>query len=358
MNRSSARKHAMRIPEVLLISLVWIALIASPYLFGERDNKADWHRLLNPLEMLIPLSVAFLVNRFILVPLILFRNEKSRYILSTAMLITAVTVITFFIFEFNHRKRPPPPLPPDMSAPSARPPSDQQQPVPPYVNVLIFSILLVGFDTGLRMSVRLAESEQEKALLEKEHMRTQLTLLRNQVSPHFFMNTLNNIHSLIDLDASGAKEAVIRLSSLMRYLLYESGEGTTSLKNELAFIKSYIDLMKLRFTENVQISVHLPDRIPDKQVPPFLLTPFIENAFKHGISYKEKSYIAVEVALDDRRLILIVKNSIAREVKKDPLSGIGIENSRKRLDLLYGSAYHLDLLSDGQEFRVNLSIPV
>jgi len=226
------------------------------------------------------------------------------------------------------------------------------------MNVMIFSILLVGFDTGLRMAVRLTKSEQEKTILEKENMETQLTMLRNQVSPHFFMNTLNNIHSLIDINTSEAKEAIKRLSSLMRYLLYETESGKTSLKDELDFVKSYIDLMKLRFTENVQITLNLPERIPDKQVSPFLFTALIENAFKHGISYKMKSYIVVDIAVDDSRLLLMVKNSISGEEKQDPPSGIGIENTRKRLDLLFGDNYHLDILNDGTEFNVNLSLPI
>jgi LytS/YehU family sensor histidine kinase len=246
------------------------------------------------------------------------------------------------------------PPPTSFSEPSA----PQPKPIPSYMNVMIFSILIVGFDTGLRMAVKLTESEREKDQLEKENMETQLTMLKNQVSPHFFMNTLNNIHSLIDISTSEAKEAVIRLSNLMRYLLYETASDKTSLKDEMDFITSYIDLMRLRFTENVEITLNLPERIPDKRVSPFLFTAFIENAFKHGISYKTKSYIVVDIAADENRLLLKVKNSIPTEVTQNTPSGIGVENTRKRLDLLYGQNYHLDILNDGNEFNVTLSLPL
>jgi len=226
------------------------------------------------------------------------------------------------------------------------------------MNILIFSILLAGFDTGLRISVRLARSERERTLLERENMETRLTMLRNQVSPHFFMNTLNNIHALIDLNKEEAKEAVIRLSNMMRYLLYETDLSRTSLSNELEFVKSYIDLMKLRYTENINITLNIPDRIPEKRIPPLLFTALIENAFKHGISYKTRSFIMIDFVIDENRLVLMVKNSIGNSEKQDSPSGIGIENTRNRLELLYGKTYHLDILNDGKEFNVNLSIPI
>ena len=376
----SHTKNRMSSFEVLLISVVWIVLISAPFLFGDAADDPSWRSISKPFESLIPLAVVFFVNRFLLVPFILFRGGAPnylRYILSAVALILVATTAFFLIsrqpapgnFQPSPQQRqsqqsPHPPPPPQLgpsSNSSINPPPpgpEQRGPIPLYVNVLIFSILLVGFDTGLRLSVKLVGSEQEKVKLEKEKMETQLTILKNQVSPHFFMNTLNNIHALIDINTTEAKEAVIRLSNMMRYLLYETESGKTSLSSELEFVRSYVDLMKIRYSENVIINLNIPERIPKKQIPPFLFTSLIENAFKHGISYKAKSFVIVDIAIDDNRLLLAVKNSIASQGIKDSPSGIGIDNTRKRLDLLYGDKYHLDILNDGTEFNVNLSIPI
>jgi LytS/YehU family sensor histidine kinase len=234
----------------------------------------------------------------------------------------------------------------------------QPRPIPPFANFLILSILIVGFDTGLRSGLRWMEVENEKVRLEKENLDTQLVLLRNQVSPHFFMNTLNNIHSLVDINTDEAKEAIIKLSRMMRYLLYETETERTTIKKEVEFLESYINLMKLRFSEKVKIVLNIPTAIPEKTIPPFLFISLIENAFKHGISYREESFINIDLVVGEERLLLIVKNSKTDNSQINEYSGIGIENTRKRLALIYGSNYHLDIIDNENLFTVNLSIPL
>ena len=190
-----------------------------------------------------------------------------------------------------------------------RPQPRQPRPMPPFANFLIMSVLIVGFDTGLRSGLRLIESENEKVRLEKENVANQLVLLRNQVSPHFFMNTLNNIHSLIDINSEEAKEAIIKLSKMMRYLLYETETEKTTIKKEVEFLESYVNLMKLRFNEKVRITMNIPSVIPDRSLPPLLFTSLIENAFKHGISYLDESFITIDLVFGEERLLLVVKNS-------------------------------------------------
>ena len=172
------------------------------------------------------------------------------------------------------------------------------------------------------------------------------------------MNTLNNIHSLVDSNTEEAKEAIIKLSRMMRYLLYETETEKTTLKKEVEFLESYINLMKLRFNERVRISLNLPTVIPDISIPPFLFISFIENAFKHGVSYKNESFITIDLIPGKDRLLFVAKNSKTEKPRMDEFSGIGIENSRKRLDLLYGDKYHLDIIDSEELFTVNLSVPV
>ena len=352
----SHTKNRMSSFEVLLISVVWIVLISAPFLFGDAADDPSWRSISKPFESLIPLAVVFFVNRFLLVPFILFRGGAPnylRYILSAVALI--LVVVTAFIliskpaqgnFQPSPQQRqsqqsPHPPPPPQLgpsSNSSINPPPpgpEQRGPIPLYVNVLIFSILLVGFDTGLRLSVKLVGSEQEKVKLEKEKMETQLTILKNQVSPHFFMNTLNNIHALVDISAEEAKEAIIRLSGLMGYMLYESQTEKISVQKEMDFVRSYVELMRIRFTKDVDIELNIPELLPSVSIPPLLTISLIENAFKHGISYEDHSYVHISFSFTDKKMYFEIKNPIHAIPVEKQNSGIGIISSdvHKKLEL-------------------------
>lgn len=230
--------------------------------------------------------------------------------------------------------------------------------LPPLVSFIVVSVLVIGFDTGLQISVRWAQSEQLRVQAEKENVENQLVFLRNQVSPHFFMNTLNNIHALIDINTAEAKESIIKLSRLMRHLLYDSEVELIPLKKEVEFIQNYVELMQLRYSDKVRIDLQIPGQLPDTTIPPLLYTSFVENAFKHGISYQESSYITISISYEAEKLVFDIKNSNPRLQREEESSGIGIENSRKRLDLLYGNRYSLDIKDGKDEFSVNLTIPV
>jgi len=234
----------------------------------------------------------------------------------------------------------------------------QPEPIPAYINLLILSVLLFGFDTGLKIASKWIYSEQQRIVLEKENIETQLAFLKHQISPHFFMNTLNNIHSLIDIDTVEAKKSVIKLSGLMRHLLYESDHEMSSLKSEVDFIRSYVDLMKLRYPKGVKITLNIPEKIPDKSIPPLLFISLLENAFKHGVSYMQESFIDIELSFESDNLQLMITNSKNKGNPKASESGIGIENTRKRLDLLFKDKYILDITDRGNVFITHLTIPV
>jgi len=357
-------------PEVYLIILVWVVLISSPFLFDRNGLKNDWLDYLKPLETLVPIAIVFFINRFILVPVFLIRVKKVnylRYLLAAVFLIITITAISFFLHNPHRDQRYlPPPHPrgllsPESGSTSFSPEAQtaaKPSPMPPYINVLIFSILLTGFDTGLRLSVRLAQSERSKEAMEKAHIRTQLLMLQNQISPHFFLNTLNNIHALIDINMQEAKQAIIQLSGMMRYLLYDTKSDRVPLALELDFIRDYFNLMQIRFTEDVSITVQMPDPVPDKFIPPLLFTSFLENAFKHGVSYQSKSYIALNIKIIDDRLYMNLRNSTIHSATDPPQTGIGLGNSRQRLSLLFGENYVLENTRTESEYIVNLIIPI
>ena len=364
--------------EIALITLVWIVLLAVPVLFREETDNSLWKSVSNQLEILIPVSLLFLVNRFVFVPYFLFQGKLSIFFISVSGALLLFSFGSYFydtkIYlptsnnQENVDRRIPPPRPnsdleqrPEKPPKRENPPKPgqrQPRPVPPFANVIVISVLLLGFDTGMRSGLRWIETENEKIRLEKENVATQLVLLQNQISPHFFMNTLNNIHSLVDKNSTEAKEAIIKLSKMMRYLLYETGSEKTTLKKEIEFLESYINLMKLRYSAKVRINLNLPAFIPEKTIPPFLFLSLIENAFKHGISYREESFIDIDFNIGDNRLLLVIKNSKSGNPQQKEFSGIGIENTRKRLTLLFGNAYHLEIIDCENLFTANLSIPL
>ena len=165
---------------------------------------------------------------------------------------------------------------------------------------------------------------------------------------------------MIDINIETAKDAIIRLSTLMRYLLYDTAQGQTSLKKEVNFIESYITLMQLRFSKKVVITVELPVKIPDLQIPPMLFISFLENAFKHGVSYQADSYVSFSLYLNENDISCIIKNSKhnSKEKHDKSYSGIGLTNIRKSLELLFKNDYTLDIKENDIDFEVQLKIPV
>ncbi len=370
--------NSLRITEFLLIILVWIVLIAAPLLLNY-NSYTNWLQTITPIEVILPLVITFIVNRFILVPNFLFKKRTTIYLAIVTLMIATVTATSYYyndiiinitpssqnepnFMHMPHQEFSPSSIfgPPMGGQPMGGQLGNDMAPpiMPPFINVLIFSVLLVGFDTGLRTSYRFMEAEKEKSQLEVKNVQSQLAFLRNQVSPHFFMNTLNNIHSLIDIDTEEAKESVIQLSKLMRHLLYDSEIDHIDIEKELNFIANYVELMRLRCSNKVKINFNQPKHIPAKKIPPLLFTSYIENAFKHGISYREKSYIYITVLCTNEVFILEVENTNHAKVSDKKSSGIGIENSKKRLDLIYGKDYLLDITENDKIYKIKLTIPL
>lgn len=363
------QKIILKRAEVILITFMWLVIIAAPLLFQNNFDEMTKEEALRPLVMVIPLFILFLINRLILVPKLLFKKLTIQYIISVILLVALLTFGLFFSkslkgpnppmrdqFPMDQRRQAPPHIRGERKPPPPR--KEHRQPLPAYANFLIFSFLLIGFDTGLRTSFQWLKSEKEKEELEKESTSHLLNMLRHQVSPHFFMNTLNNIHTLIDIDAEDAKDSVMKLSKMMRYLLYETANDKTTLRKEIGFIESYIELMKSRVSEKVDIQVNLPENVPERSLPPLLFTSFIENAFKHGISYQKSSFIHINLIADNDRLALQIKNSKGAKVETGEASGIGLENVKKRLELIYGQDYNLDIFDHNDDFSIHLSIPL
>ncbi|QXP59691.1 sensor histidine kinase [Olleya sp. HaHaR_3_96] len=369
MNLEFLNKRNSKIFELIFISSFWLLLFTAPLFFQwfNRDS-IKWNIIINVWFDYLPLLIIFCINRGVLIPFLLFKSRLSFYVLSVVLLIT-LTVLGSITIRKQLNPQQTPPLhgqtllqfPDSNKDLKQRKTGNQEAPLsttPPYINLILLSILLVGFDTGMTLSVKWAQGLQQKAEIQKENIKNELAFLRNQISPHFLMNTLNNIHSLIDFDTKEAKSAIAKLSVLMRHLLYESDATPTTLVKEVNFIKSYIELMKLRFCEEVTILFNLPETLPDITIPSLLFTNILENAFKYGISYENKSFVHINLLLHKNELEFSILNSVHKHKRSEQQPGIGLKNTEKRLKLIYNTNYTFTHAEDGNVFSATIKIPI
>lgn len=321
------------------------------------DRTSVWHVCYN----MLPFLILFAVNNYLLIPRFLKRDHYLTYILTAALTIGIVWLgqcgqFISFIQHYGNGSRPLP------HHDGPRP----LLPLPLFLD-LIYDILIVGVNLAISMIFQNFRARLEQEQLMKEKVENQLTYLKAQINPHFYMNMLNNIHGMIEIDPDKAQNLVIEMSRLMRYMLYDSSKPGIGLSSEVRFIKDYLGIMRVRYPEDtVRFSVRLPDESETRGilVPPLIFLVFIENAFKHGISYSG-SFVSVSLSVKDGRVNFCFMNSVhkadgkptATNPEKEKKSGIGLRNVRRRLDIIYGDRYTLDIQPRENVYTVNLTIP-
>ena len=276
-------------------------------------------------------------------------------------LIKAIFFALFAVFVFMTRMGPDPSLrPPEPEGGFGGPPPDGMRggpmPVNPEILKLLLGVLMLAANLGIKYQFQAQRNAARVQELETENLQRRLDALRYQINPHFFMNTLNNIHALVDIDPEKAKESIVELSRMMRHILYDSGAPTIPLAQELDFLRHYVSLMRMRYSDGVEITLDLPDTDGGAQVPPLVFASFVENAFKHGVSYESTSFIRISLAVDGGKIIFRCANSRQAPLRQDG-SGIGQENVRRRLDLLYGDRYTLHIDQRAGAYELLLVLP-
>lgn len=375
--------------EHIIYTLSWIVLYLSPvmsmYMRMSTNPHIDfsWEEILNAWKFNTVWVVLFAIHNFLLAPILIIKRRTWLYT-ALAMSLLAITMCTLYVMRPDHRMRHPKPLPPteckqcntDKECPECeydRPYSNDPErrkpemrlfsPMPlfgPGEMVAVFGgLLLMGMNLGVKLYFRSQEDAKVLTQIEKHALERQLQYLKYQVNPHFFMNTLNNIHALVDIDPERAKASIVELSKLMRYVLYEGNNKLIPLSREVQFLRNYVQLMSMRYTGNVSISLDVPEVLPDSMLPPLLLVIFVENAFKHGISYRTKSFVEISLQPHGDRLLFSCRNS-RPEIKHDEnmKGGVGLSNVRRRLDLLFPNDYTLDIKEEEDTYTVKLEIPL
>lgn len=282
--------------------------------------------------------VMFYVNYFLLIDRLLFRKRLVHFLVANLFFLVLLTLALnwwheYYFFNIMGNER-------------------HDEPGPPKMMFVIRDATMMALTAALCVAIKMTNNwyvtENERKELEKVRSEAELQNLRNQLNPHFLFNTLNNIYSLIAIDADRAQYAVHDLSRLLRHVLYEDKQQFVALESELVFMRSYIELMSLRLAGNVELQVDLPEKGGNVCVAPLLFITLIENAFKHGTSPTMPSFIHIALRVEGGMVVCRIENSDFPKHDNDRSgSGIGLMNLRKRLELLYPGKYCL--CSEGKD---------
>ena len=298
--------------ENLVYLIVWVTWFLIPTIKWILENTPgvpgdNWNELSRQLLSIVPLFILFLIHNFLILPILIKRGKTGKYFLFCWLLLTAFSIS---LFAFHKRIEP-------------LEKESYNNPFPPEVVMILTGMLVVGGNLANALGFKHIQEEQCIKDLEREKLEAQLKYLKYQ----------------------------------MRYLLYEGDKSTIPLKKEIDLLNQYISLMKLRFDDSVKVSFTYPEVIPKMEVPVLLFISFVENAFKHGVSYKHESFIDISLDYQGDRLLFNCRNSCPEEKSIDEGGGIGITNSRRRLALMYGDDYKMDIINRDNVYTVSVDLP-
>lgn len=355
--------------EVVIYGILWLVVFAlvPVVMYFQGHSTGQSFRFGDVLRIwlgILPFFGLFLLHDLLAAPLWVEKGKPGAYLAVTAALLL---LFGGYLWAVRQDPRPghpgePPmewmgaPPPPREEMPGPRPPMDGRMPLSPELMKFLLGVLLLGVNLGVKYYLKSVRGERRMQELQAENLSRQLETLRYQINPHFFMNTLNNIHALVDIDPEQAKASIEEFSKLMRHVLYEGDRPTIPLAKETEFLRHYISLMKLRYADTVRIDLSLPEKDEGAEIPPLVLASFVENAFKHGISYEKPSFVRVTVAVEDGKIVFRCANS-RQDSTQTAQHGVGLANVRGRLDLLYGDRYTLHIDQSGDVYDVLLLLP-
>nr|WP_293294533.1 histidine kinase [Allomuricauda sp.] len=221
------------------------------------------------------------------------------------------------------------------------------------INMVNLSVPI--FVSGLlRVYVGWRKNEDLRTQVENENVSSELQFLKTQLNPHFLFNSLNAIYSLSVKNSKNTSEAIISLSELMRYMIYEADKEMVQIHKELNYIKNYVQLQRLRLSDSANVTLKISGEDKGIEIPPLLFISFIENAFKYGTDFKGSTYVAINFVLDNEFIYFTVENRIGPHREPNKNSGVGLQNIKNRLKLLYPKSHELNISDDGQTFKVYL----
>ncbi|MBL7759599.1 MAG: sensor histidine kinase [Sediminibacterium sp.] len=358
-------RHKKKLVPVIAHVAAWVCFFALPYLVffpGLRDFSMSNHTLTFIIICDVLLIGFYYLNTEVLIPKYLVNEKWMPYLL------WIIACLLFFVIVPRHIATlivPPENFMPPPGSNTGRMAMDperqrilraRRRSSNNYFNTAIF-LLVMTVGTCITVVQRWLKTEQHRKDAENEKLNTELSFLKSQVNPHFFFNTLNNIYSLAIIRSEKTAPAVMKLSSIMRYILTETERDRVPLSNEVDFIHNFIDLQQVRLTEKVKLDFSITGNIGELLIAPLIFIPFVENAFKYGVSTKEASSIHIQLEAKGHDIFFTATNFIVQsENTMMENTGIGINNVKRRLELLYPGKHTLITEEKGGYYYVNLHI--
>ncbi|MBO9565234.1 MAG: histidine kinase [Niastella sp.] len=344
MSNESILTNKKRWRGVLLHTLVWIAVFSLPYLLRLYDSRlrespnALRYFYLSNLTSICWVAI-FYLNAYVLVPKFLYTKRYGILVILLLVLYVAAIALHSLFYQLVIIDRP------------FR-----------LVNAISFNLppflMSVAASIAYRMLVDKSKNDMLLQARQQETMKSELSFLRSQISPHFMFNVLNNMLAMARAKSDQLEPTILKLSSLMRYILYESDGDKVEIRKETEYLQSYIDLQRQRLSSKVALQINLNTSDSDQEIAPMLLIPFIENAFKHGTGHIIKPEIQIDLYVKNNLLHFTVRNKFnaASTEIKDKTSGIGLANVKRRLNLLYPGRHTLLITDNDNWFTVSLQI--
>lgn len=330
------KKPDLNQPIRIAMIITWIVMIITPVLSSVPVAR-DWSHVFGAFKTSLhttgPACILFFLNYLLLIPKLFFGDRKNK----AAFYAINVALIAFIVY----RSIPKPQMPI---------PNDVISQIPRRViwgmrffrifTAACMNIFIVAIAIGVRSFIRsndlIMKYEQER----RNAAEAELSWLKNQLNPHFLFNTLNNISSLTQIDADKAQDSIGQLSDLLRYALYDSENETVPVDGEIEFMQNYVNLMKLRCNELTTVECSLEGVHGDIRIAPLLFISLIENAFKHGVNARKESFVRIDFRQEGEDLVFTCENSLFPKQESDHIgSGIGLENMKRRLDIIYPGSY-------------------
>lgn len=338
-------KELKNIRVIAIHVIAWIGVFAIPELFrpdmpGFQPRFVSIHHIIT---FNLPLIGFFYLNAYFLIPNLLRKKSPYIYILAVLGIIILMVLTESWMKSFS------------MPAPARmRPPRGGRGELRMF---FMFPLLFMwAISTSYRFFIDQLKTDRENKERENIHLKTELSFLRSQISPHFIFNILNSLVALSRKRPQQVEPVIIQLSDMMRYMLYENDEKKVSVSREIEYLENYIDLQKLRFGDLVKINFSVYNNAGAKMIEPMLLIPFIENAFKHGVGLINNPVIDIHLRAEGNELAFTVQNRYNDADQKDDSSGIGLKNVERRLKILYDKRHQLRLSKDDEWFNVDLKI--
>ncbi|GGG85068.1 histidine kinase [Parapedobacter pyrenivorans] len=325
--------------------LVWMVLLAVLWLVNVRDHAEDAAIIIvfyGAINIII-----FYVHYFLINPLLIGTGHYWRAALYMAAVLIVSIVVKYGIALYYE----------DVIL-QYRDADNKEQVLTPLQYIVAASITGLFFmllSTSVYVISFNFKTRQDRKSLENEKLNAELAFLKSQINPHFLFNSLNNIYSLAYQKSEKTPEAILKLSDIMRYMLYESNEEVVLLEEEINYLKNYIELQKLRFKEKVYVDLHVEMDEKEHRIMPLLLISFLENAFKHGVSTDGVKPIRIDIKVQNGRLHFKAENAKS-QLNKDQTKGVGLTNLRRRLQLGYPGKHTINIVESENYYSSELFI--